>query len=252
MLQQTPPWMLLLQPTMPVASAQPVSDGAPGQVGTRLFASIQGCTRRRYGCGYCWRLHSNFSTKHERWLSRILMTQAGLHLLLKLSAGAGMASSSIVKAKIASLGMSLLQPPAGLAALERLLAAPALTATPMFALTAPGQGAVDVVPFRWCRMLQHYQPLPPLFQAVVEEVTSSSGGGSSGSTSSAHGRPLRQQVMPVAAAAAATPVAAAERLLSAVRAAVQDVLGREVGDVAGCVCACCSLFSHQGRKDMRL
>lgn len=159
-----------------------------------------------------------------------------------------MASSSIVQAKIASLGMSLLQPAAGLAALERLLAAPALTAAPTLALTAPAQGAVDVVPFRWRRMLQRYQPLPPLFQAVAEEVISSSGG----SPSSAQGKPLRQQVVPAAAAAAATPVAAAERLLSAVRAAVQDVLGREVGEV-GCICLCLlPLCSHQRRAAMCL
>jgi hypothetical protein len=137
-----------------------------------------------------------------------------------------MASSSIVQAKIASLGMSLLQPAAGVAALERLLAAPALTAAPTLALTAPApQVAVDVVPFRWRRMLQRYQPLPPLFQAVAEEVASSS------STSSAQGRPpQQQQARPAApAAAAARPAATAERLLLAVRAAVQDVLGREVG-----------------------
>lgn len=140
-----------------------------------------------------------------------------------------MASSSIVQAKIASLGMSLLQPAAGLAALERLLAAPALTGVPARALTASAQGAVDVVPFRWRRMLQRYQPLPPLFQTVAEEVTSCSGG--------AQGRPLRQQAQPVAAAAAATPMADAEMLLSAVRAAVQDVLGREVGGV-GWMCVC--------------
>jgi hypothetical protein len=146
-----------------------------------------------------------------------------------------MASSEVVKAKIASLGMSLLQPAAGLAALEQLLAAPALTrSVPTLPglMPAPAQAAVDVVPFRWRRMLQRYQPLPALFQEVAEEETGSAGASTDSSSrgtgqaavSLAH-RPAAQSP-----AVASTAADATSRLLVAVKAAVQDVLGREVGD----------------------
>lgn len=145
-----------------------------------------------------------------------------------------MASSEVVKAKIASLGMSLLQPAAGLAALEQLLAAPALTrsvTTLPGLMPAPAQAAVDVVPFRWKRMLQRYQPLPALFQAVAEEEI-----GSVGPSSDISGGKSRTAASPAGRQAARSPTLttttadATSRLLVAVKAAVQDVLGREVSD----------------------
>lgn len=146
-----------------------------------------------------------------------------------------MASSDLVKAKIASLGMSLLQPKAGLAALERLLTAPALTGASLtgLQLATSVQAAIDVVPFRWRRMLQRYEPLPALFQVVADELA-----GSCVSTSTARvvagravSRPARQPAVVESA-----PAADSQRLLAAVRAAVQDVLGREVRSV---VCFWC-------------
>jgi hypothetical protein len=137
-----------------------------------------------------------------------------------------MASSELVKAKIASLGMSLLQPAAGLAVLERLLATPALTGASLTGpqLTMPAQGVVDVVPFRWARMLQRYQPLPVLFQAVAEDAAVAASRQAKGVVAGkAVGRPAQQQT------AAASSAADADQLLSAIRAAVLDVLGREVG-----------------------
>jgi hypothetical protein len=58
-----------------------------------------------------------------------------------------MASSQLVRRKVASLGLGLVEPAQGLAALERLLAAPSAIS---------GRGAllpavVPVVPFNWDR-----------------------------------------------------------------------------------------------------
>lgn len=139
-----------------------------------------------------------------------------------------MASSERVQAKIASLGMSLLQPSVGLAALERLLAAPAL---PRGAVLLPPQlssaahsASVDVVPFKWGRMLQRYQLPAPLFQAMAQGEFS--GRDAAVSRSSA----LSQQTTQPAARVTTAPAQA--QLLPAVRSAVQDVLGREVSLIA--------------------
>lgn len=144
-----------------------------------------------------------------------------------------MASSDLVKAKVASLGMALIQPGAGLAAIERLLAAPALAMAPR-QLTSDVP-VIDVVPFKWRRMLARYQheQLPDLLTAMADWAAD------------------QQQYAPVAAAAAAAPftpvphsgapvvaqarspaaAAVREQLLKAVKVAVAGVIGREV-------CAC--------------
>jgi hypothetical protein len=134
-----------------------------------------------------------------------------------------MASSDVVKAKIASLGMSLLQPTAGLAALERLLATPSLAATPR--QLAVGPAVVDVVPFKWQRMLARYQQkqLPELFSAMVDWT------GFQQQAAMPAAR-MRQQPAEVRAAVgdAAAAAAARQRLLETVKAAVSSVIGREV------------------------
>lgn len=147
-----------------------------------------------------------------------------------------MASSDAVKAKIASLGMSLLQPATGLAALERLLAAPALagrSATMQPLLPMPAHSSVDVVPFKWGRMAQRYQPLPQFFGDVVEGAAASSTTHKEAVGAPAgvcRGSRLQQQQLP-----SPTPAVTQEKLLTAVKAAVQDVLGREVSTLQMCV-----------------
>jgi hypothetical protein len=146
-----------------------------------------------------------------------------------------MASSDVVKAKIASLGMSLLQPATSLAALERLLAAPALAGRTPYTHTqlhVSAHSSVDVVPFKWGRMAQRYQPLPDLFKDVVDgglarsttaPTSSSTAIRSVGAPAGAGVASRRQQQHEVSMAAVTQ-----EKLLTAIRAAVQDVLGREV------------------------
>lgn len=138
-----------------------------------------------------------------------------------------MASSDVVKAKIASLGMSLLQPAAGLAALERLLAAPTLPTTgavlPSPQLSLLPQAVVDVVPFNWPRMLQRHQQLPHLFQVVAEGVTNSTTSRSARASGAISRQQQQQQHSTFVPA-----VLDKERLLGRIRAAVNDVLGREV------------------------
>ena len=64
-------------------------------------------------------------------------------------AGAGMAASSdLVARKVAALGMAMIQPAVGMAALERLLAVPAMAVSPRFL-----QPVAPAVPFVWGRFL---------------------------------------------------------------------------------------------------
>jgi hypothetical protein len=142
------------------------------------------------------------------------------------SAGAGMASSDLVKAKIASLGMALLQPAAGLAALERLLATPSLAASPRQLAASPA--VIDVVPFRWQRLLARYQQqqLPELFAAMVDWI----GFQQQARLPVAVARQRTVAAARPAVADAAAAAAARQQLLEAVKAAVSGVIGREVRD----------------------
>jgi hypothetical protein len=137
-----------------------------------------------------------------------------------------MASSDIVKAKIASLGMALLQPAAGLAALECLLAAPSLTSGPRQLGSSPA--VVDVVPFRWQRLLSRYQQqqMPELLGAMVDWTGFQQ---QQQPEVAAVGR-VRQQLPSArpAMADAAAAAAARQQLLETVKAAVSGVVGREV------------------------
>lgn len=145
-----------------------------------------------------------------------------------------MASSDLVKAKIASLGMNLLQPATGLAALERLLAAPVLAgrAPSMHPqLSSSAHSSVDVVPFKWGRMAQRYQPLPDLFMDVVDAAASRTAGIASSTAARAVGAPTAGQASRRQLASPAAEFTQ-EKLLTAIRAAVQDVLGREVSSVS--------------------
>jgi hypothetical protein len=137
-----------------------------------------------------------------------------------------MASSDLVKAKIANLGMALLQPAAGLSALERLLAAPSLAAGPRQLGSSPA--VVDVVPFRWQRLLSRYQQqqMPELLSAMVDWTGYKQ---QQQPAVAAVGR-VRQQ-LPAARPAVADAAAAAatrQQLLETVKAAVSGVIGREV------------------------
>eukprot|EP00883_Tetradesmus_obliquus_P011533 jgi/Sobl393_1/4315/SZX67650.1 len=138
-------------------------------------------------------------------------------------AGAGMASSDLVKAKIASLGMALLQPAAGLAALERLLAAPSLATG--YKQLGGSPAVVDVVPFRWQRLLSRYQQqqMPELFSAMVDWTGFQQQAGAA----VAAVRPQLTAARPAVADAAAA-AATRQQLLETVKAAVSGVIGREV------------------------
>lgn len=137
-----------------------------------------------------------------------------------------MAATEVVRAKVASLGMSMLQPAAGLAALERLLSSPALTSAGAGLLQQQSlaTGSVDVVPFNWPRLLQRYQPPLTLLQDMADMQQGKVEG---------IGRQVQEQgvIQPraaVAAAAAASDASTVQRLKALVTAAIQDVLGREV------------------------
>jgi hypothetical protein len=136
-----------------------------------------------------------------------------------------MASSDLVKAKIASLGMALLQPAAGLAALERLLAAPSLATGPRQLAASPA--VVDVVPFRWQRLLFRYQQqqMPELLSAMVDWTGFQQQQPAVAAVGRA--RQLPPAAMPAVADAAAA-AATRQQLLDTVKAAVTGVLGREV------------------------
>lgn len=136
-----------------------------------------------------------------------------------------MASSDLVKAKIASLGMALLQPAAGLAALERLLAAPSLAAGHRQLGASPA--VIDVVPFRWKRLLPRYQQkqMPGLFSAMVDWTGFQQQAGAA----IAAVRPQLAAAGPAVADAAAA-AATRQQLLETVKAAVSGVIGREVRD----------------------
>ena len=71
--------------------------------------------------------------------------------VMSCTAGAGMAASDVVKRKVASLGMGMVEPQQGMAALERLLAVPATLALARAPVSLPA--VVPVVPFNWERLL---------------------------------------------------------------------------------------------------
>jgi hypothetical protein len=70
-----------------------------------------------------------------------------------------MAASDIIKRKVASLGMGMVEPQQGMAALERLLATPANSTLTHMLLTE----VVPVVPFNWERLFS--RPLQVQFKA---------------------------------------------------------------------------------------
>lgn len=149
-----------------------------------------------------------------------------------------MASSEVVKAKIASLGMHLLQPADGLAALERLLIAPggiharALVLHPLEQLTC----AVDVVPFEWERFLQRYQPVPALLHEFAMGAPQRP---QQRVPPTAHAKQQQQQQPALATVAADVP-----KLLATVLGAVRQVIDREVcGYYLGGTCQCLPGFT---------
>jgi len=228
MLQPTQRWMQQQQRTMPWVSAPQASDGVPGQVRAGSCC-CSGCINASitspaifFACLQLWQLE--FCHVCHNPCNTLCVN---IWLCLLVFAGAGMASGDLVKAKIASLGMFLLQPAAGLAALERLLAAPtlpttgaALTSTQLSLLP---QAVVDVVPFNWPRMLQRHQQLPHVFQVVAEGLMSSSTSSSAAASGAVSRQQRHQQHSAVVPA-----VPDQERLLGSIRATVHDVLGREV------------------------
>lgn len=152
------------------------------------------------------------------WQRILQATHADMWSCCLRTTGAGMASSDIVKAKIASLGMALLQPAAGLAALEKLLTAPALL--PPGGVRASLQAAapvLDVVPFRWQRLLaRHKQQVPELFADMAHLAVKQQ----QPAARTAAGQP--------SAGAARTAQAHRQQLMASVMGAITDVLGREV------------------------
>eukprot|EP00878_Enallax_costatus_P039893 GHUV01045827.1.p1 GENE.GHUV01045827.1~~GHUV01045827.1.p1 ORF type:complete len:465 (+),score=138.43 GHUV01045827.1:195-1589(+) len=145
-------------------------------------------------------------------------------------AGAGMASSAVVRAKVASLGMGMVQPASGLAALERLLASSTVSAA-VGLQVVQGAPVVDVVPFRWGRLLHRYQKLPDLFSVVAAEWTEKEVAGPRDAPTRPRGGVAALSRVPGAAhstAVAADNVVPKQQLLVRVKEAISDVIGREV------------------------
>lgn len=146
-----------------------------------------------------------------------------------------MASSSVVQAKVASLGMSMVHPASGLAALERILATSTVSAT-AGQHTVEGVPVVDVVPFRWGRLLQRHKQVPSLFSAMANEwqgkkIPQLAGAAGLCGGVTTHG----PAVAPGPSAAAAADAAAVrQQLLMTIKTTIADVLGKEVGSHAAC------------------
>lgn len=136
-----------------------------------------------------------------------------------------MASSAAVRAKVASLGMGLVQPASGLAALERLLLSSAVSSV-AGRQVMQGLPVVDVVPFRWGRLLQRYNKLPHLFSVMAKEWSTEA----RDAPAQPHGGVTAVRVSGAAAAAIASADNAGVRkqLLVKVKEAISGVIGREV------------------------
>eukprot|EP00879_Flechtneria_rotunda_P014304 GHRR01014944.1.p1 GENE.GHRR01014944.1~~GHRR01014944.1.p1 ORF type:complete len:677 (+),score=280.93 GHRR01014944.1:73-2031(+) len=134
-------------------------------------------------------------------------------------AGAGMAATDVVKAKVAALGMGLVQPAAGLAALERLLTTPTLATAVQ--LQHGHVSVVEVVPLKQNRLLQRYKQLPILFSDLAERAQVSAGRTVSETA-------VKTPEVPMQPSTAAATAAEQWDVAAAVNTAVHTVLGREV------------------------
>lgn len=129
-----------------------------------------------------------------------------------------MAASKTVVARMKDLGMGLLQPAAGLAALEHLLAGPApLQAGLMAAAT------VDVVPFVWRHMLARRSVTQELFQGVADWHRDDV---SLARSSSPAVTTVERVVLPTSTSESASQRQI--RLMASITAAVANVVGRTV------------------------
>jgi hypothetical protein len=140
-------------------------------------------------------------------------------------AGGGMAAADAqTAARVERMGMSLISPAAGLAALEGVLAATSLGAS------AGNAAVVAAIPFKWQRMLQRLgQPTPAFFEQFAAERAAAqpTAGAVPGRRRT---RRVVQQQQP----------AQQPRLLEQVQSTIVLILGREVS----WVCSCTDLYMN--------
>jgi hypothetical protein len=132
-------------------------------------------------------------------------------------AGGGMAAADAqTAARVERMGMSLISPAAGLAALEGVLAATSVGAA------AGSAAVVAAIPFKWQRMLQRLgQPTPGFFAEFAAEQTAEKPGAAGAAPSRRRTRRVvQQQQQP--------------RLLEQVQATIVSILGREVSAIVDC------------------
>jgi len=144
-----------------------------------------------------------------------------------------MAATDLVRSRVASLGMSLLHPAAGLAALERMLAAPALAARPGGGgsrfpqhLHSP-PAVVDVTPFKWSRLAQRAKLLPDLFEGLIQETAADAAGAGAAAVATVT-RPKAGGPATSGTVVAVAPVDQHQKATATVTSVVLDLMGREV------------------------
>jgi len=154
-------------------------------------------------------------------------------------AGAGMAANNpVVARKVASLGMAMLQPAAGLAALERLLSTSVLPSSRgPFSSAALLPPVAPVVPFNWPAFFSRWSGAGSGRSAAVAEMFGEVRREYELLRDAAAEQPAGHLAAATAAGALATAAETGARVLEQVQEAIATVLGHQVGCIQRLVLA---------------